>query len=88
MTMFSSDPPRSMKTSLRVLAALLGYPDACLHNHLAEMRDLVLGERVLSASRQLELVTLIDKLLRADSTRKLVLIDLGGFDGNMVIPPP
>ena len=64
--MFPSNPPRSMRTSLRVLSALLGYPDASLRSHLAEMCELVLGERVLSASRQLELVTLIDKLLRAE----------------------
>ena len=48
MKMFSSDSLRSMKTSLRVLAALLGYPDAGPHSHLAEMRQLVLVERVLS----------------------------------------
>ena len=58
--MFTSDPPRSLRTSLRVLAALLGYPDAGLRSHLAEMRELVLEERVLSTSRQLELVALID----------------------------
>ena len=64
--MFAANPPRSMKTSLRVLAALLGYPDAGLHSHLAEMRELMLDDRMLSPSRQLEIVALINSLLRAD----------------------
>ena len=66
MTMFSSDPPRSMRKSLRILAALLGYPDAGMRGHLTQMRELVQGERVLSPSRQLELVALIDALRRGD----------------------
>jgi nitrate reductase delta subunit len=64
--MFASDPPRPMRKSLRVLAALLGYPDAGLRGHLTEMRELLIGEGVLSASRRLELIALTDKLQRAD----------------------
>lgn len=64
--MFALDAPRSMRHCLRVLAALLGYPDASMRSHLTEMRELVQGERVLSPSRQLEIVALIDKLRRAD----------------------
>ena len=64
--MFAANPPRSMKTSLRVLAALLGYPDTGLRSHLAEMRELMLEDRVLSPSRQLEIVALINTLLGAD----------------------
>ena len=66
MTMFSSDPPRSMRKSLRVLAALLGYPDARMRSHLPEMRDLLRGECVLSPSRRDELVALMDSLRRVD----------------------
>ena len=51
---------------LRVLAALLGYPDAALRSYLPEMRDLLHEERALSLSRRTELVALIDKLQRAD----------------------
>ena len=66
MTMFSSDPPRSMRKSLRILAALLGYPDARMRSHLPEMRDLLRGECVLSPSRRDELVALMDSLRRVD----------------------
>ncbi|MGZ5205921.1 MAG: nitrate reductase molybdenum cofactor assembly chaperone [Caldimonas sp.] len=64
--MFSLHPPRGMATSLRVLAALLGYPDERLRGHLAEMRDLLRDERALAQSRLSELDTLIDTLRRAD----------------------
>ena len=52
--------------ALRVLAALLGYPDAQLRSWLPEMRDLLHDEHALSSSRRLELVALIDSLRRAD----------------------
>ena len=64
--MFALNPPRSMGTSLRVLAALLGYPDARMRNHLPEMRDLLCDEHALSHSRRIELVALMDTLRRAD----------------------
>jgi len=55
-----------MARTLRILSALLGYPDARLRSHLAEMRDLLRNERALSPSRRGELVVLMDTLLRAD----------------------
>ena len=64
--MFAVNPMQSMAITLRVLAALLGYPDARLRSHLAEMRRLLQGERALSRSRRDELVALMDALRRAD----------------------
>jgi nitrate reductase delta subunit len=52
--------------SLRVLAALLGYPDATMRGYLPEMRDIVRSEGALSAARQAELDGLIDMLASAD----------------------
>ena len=43
--MFAFHAPRGMQKTLRVLAVLLGYPDARLRGHLAEMRDLLRDER-------------------------------------------
>ena len=65
--MFTLNTPRPMTKSLRVLAALLGYPDARLHSHLAEMRDLLRDEGALSRSRRGELDTLMDTLRCADA---------------------
>lgn len=48
--------------TLRVLAALLGYPDAGMLGHLLEMRDILHREGALSAARQAELNLLIDSL--------------------------
>lgn len=64
--MFALNPPRPMTKSLRVLAALLGYPDARMRGHLAEMRDLLRDERALAPSRLSELDALMDTLRRAD----------------------
>jgi nitrate reductase delta subunit len=55
-----------MSRSLRVLAALLGYPDAGMRGHLPEMRELLHDERVLSQQRLAELDALMDRLRRAD----------------------
>jgi nitrate reductase molybdenum cofactor assembly chaperone NarJ/NarW len=55
-----------MSGSLRVLAALLGYPDARLRGHLPQMRELLRDERALSPSRLAELDGLMDGLRRAD----------------------
>jgi nitrate reductase delta subunit len=63
MALFSS-PPGATKT-LRVLAHLLGYPDAALREHLAEMRDALHAEAALSPSRLTELDALIVTLQRA-----------------------
>lgn len=50
--------------SLRVLALLLGYPDAELRSHLGEMQGVLHAERALSASRLAELDALIATLGR------------------------
>ena len=65
--MFTLNSPRPMTKSLRVLAALLGYPDARLRSHLAEMRDLLRDEGALSYSRRVELDTLMDTLRRTEA---------------------
>ena len=65
--MFTLNAPRPMTKSLRVLAALLGYPDARLRSHLAEMRDLLRDEGALSYSRRVELDTLMDTLRRTEA---------------------
>ena len=64
--MFALNPARPMTKSLRVLAALLGYPDARLRGFLPEMRELLHAERAVSASRLTELDALINALRRAD----------------------
>jgi len=64
--MFTLNSQRLMTKSLRVLAAVLGYPDAQMRSHLPEMRDLLQGERALSHSRLAELDALMDMLWRAD----------------------
>ena len=57
-------PPAS--GTLRVLAALLGYPGAGMRGHLPQMRDILRGEGALSPIRQTELEALIGSLGRAD----------------------
>ena len=52
--------------SLRVLAALLSYPDAQMRVYLPEMHDVVRREGALSRDRQAELYALIDALALAD----------------------
>lgn len=48
--------------TLRVLSALLGYPDAQLRSHLPEMADLLRQEHALPAARATELQALIANL--------------------------
>ena len=57
---------QSVSSSLRVLSALLGYPDARLRQHLLEMRCLLEDERALTPTRRTELQALIDALRNAD----------------------
>jgi len=52
--------------TLRVLARLLGYPDAGLRGALPEMRAALRAENALSAARLGELGALVDGLLAAD----------------------
>jgi len=63
MALFASVLP--MQLTLRVLAHLLGYPDAELRAHLAELRGALHDERALGASRLAELDALIERLQRA-----------------------
>ncbi len=65
--MFKLNTPRPMTKSLRVLAALLGYPDARLRSFLPEMQDLLRSEAALSHARRVELDTLMDTLRSADA---------------------
>ncbi|MBP7605521.1 MAG: nitrate reductase molybdenum cofactor assembly chaperone [Giesbergeria sp.] len=62
MALFNQIPQASK--SLRVLALLLGYPDAELRAHLSELRAALHAERALSASRLTELDALIATLGR------------------------
>jgi nitrate reductase molybdenum cofactor assembly chaperone NarJ/NarW len=64
--MFGLNTHRSMSTTVRVLASLLGYPDARLRGDLPEMRRLLAAERTLSPSRASELDALMDGLMMAD----------------------
>lgn len=52
--------------TLRVLAALLGYPDSKMRSYLDEMRVILRGEQALSAERRQEIEALIDVLAGAD----------------------
>ncbi|MFY9329150.1 MAG: nitrate reductase molybdenum cofactor assembly chaperone [Georgfuchsia sp.] len=53
--------------TLRVLAKLLGYPDAELRRHLPELRDALHGEGALSPALCSRLDELIDELTQADA---------------------
>ena len=50
--------------TLRTLAALLSYPDALVRSHLAQMREVLHGERALTRGRLAELAVLIASLAR------------------------
>jgi nitrate reductase delta subunit len=52
--------------SLRLLARLLGYPDAELRAHLPALRDALHDERALAAARRAELEALMGALAGAD----------------------
>ena len=64
--MVAPKPSRPATKSLRVLAALLGYPDAPLRGHLPELRELLHAERAVSPSRLIELDALINALRRTE----------------------
>jgi nitrate reductase delta subunit len=57
----------TMHHTLRVLAALLRYPDAELRSHSGELRDALRDERALTFSRLAELDRLLDRLAGADA---------------------
>jgi nitrate reductase delta subunit len=58
--------PAPASRSLRVMAALLGYPHAQMRGHLPEMREILRDEGVLAPARQAELDALIHALASAD----------------------
>ncbi len=60
--MFTLNTIPPMAKSLRVLAALLGYPDAQMRSWLPEMRDLLRAEGALAPSRLAEIGSLADAL--------------------------
>ena len=64
--MLTLNPPRPMQKTLRVLSALLGYPDAQLRSHLPEMRALLRAEGALGDARRAEIDALIDALQAAE----------------------
>ena len=64
--MFAPKSPRPMSRTLRVLAALLAYPDAQLRGHLPEMRGLLATEAALVPARRREIDALIEMLERTD----------------------
>jgi nitrate reductase delta subunit len=58
--------PVTTSATLRVLAALLSYPDSAMRGHLPEMREILRSESVLLDTRQAELDALIESLDRAE----------------------
>jgi nitrate reductase delta subunit len=64
--MFATAPPPPLTTSLRILAALLGYPDAPMRSHLPQMRELLRADHALAGARRAELDALMQTLQRAD----------------------
>ncbi|WP_027994390.1 nitrate reductase molybdenum cofactor assembly chaperone [Simplicispira psychrophila] len=62
MALFNHIPPASK--SLRVLALLLGYPDAPLRAHWPDLRTALQDEQALPAERLAELSAFIDTLAR------------------------
>jgi nitrate reductase molybdenum cofactor assembly chaperone NarJ/NarW len=58
--------PAVAPATLRVLAALLSYPDAGVRRHLGEMSEILRRERALPWNRLDELDALIGRLQRAD----------------------
>ena len=64
--MFAAATLRPMGNSLRVLAALLAYPDARLREHFAEMRALLAADDAVPRLRCEELDALTVALERAD----------------------
>lgn len=65
--MLGFSKPVSSPGSLRVLAALLTYPDAEMRGYLPEMREILRREAALSAGRLTELEALIAALASADA---------------------
>ncbi len=60
------DQPKNAARTLRVLARLLGYPDATLREQLPALREVLHDERALSSARLAELDALLDSLIQQD----------------------
>jgi nitrate reductase delta subunit len=65
--MLTLNPPKPMAKTLRVLAALLGYPNAQLRADLPEMAELLAIEAALPPARRAELDALMLSLARSDA---------------------
>jgi nitrate reductase delta subunit len=63
---FTLNPTRPMHKTLRVLSALLSYPDAQMRRYLPEMRGLLHAEGALAQARRTEIDALIDALESAE----------------------
>lgn len=70
MTAMDEQMPGALRrkgaATLRVLAALLAYPDAGLRTHLPEMNDLLAADGVLGAARLAEVQALVRRLSISD----------------------
>ena len=66
MKILGNSKPAAAAGTLRVLGALLSYPDAQRRAWLPEMARILRGERAVPAARLAELDALIDKLRVAD----------------------
>ena len=64
--MLGPSKPVAASGTLRVVAALLSYPDAGMRGYLPEMREILRSECALSGARQAELDSLIESLASAD----------------------
>ena len=64
--MLGISKPVSASRTLRVLAALLSYPDEKMRGYLPEMREILRDESALPDARQAELDALIESLAAAD----------------------
>lgn len=64
--MFATSNDKSASGTLRVLAALLSYPDAQMRAYLPEMPDVLRNERALPEARREELVALVTALEHSD----------------------
>lgn len=64
--MFALNSPPPMANTLRVLSALLAYPDARMRGYLPEMSELLRDEGALSPARRADVDALMDTLRQAD----------------------
>jgi nitrate reductase delta subunit len=63
---FALNSPPPMANTLRVLSALLDYPDALMRGYLPEMSELLRDEGALSPARRADVEALMDTLRQAD----------------------